>query len=437
MMKQNYNNKVKHRSAWLALVLLIITALPITAQNKGDRFQVDPDNGYYYEVVDAAKHTVKVTYKNEKAATAKARQKELKNYRADLPNEWKAYSGKPKQEVENEPKVGNDEKAINKINVINIPEKVSYNSKEWTVVAIGSYAFINERKIHKVVLPETIETIEDAAFYQCSVTMMNFPENLKYIGWRAFYKTNLDPYKVTRVNKPNGKFRRWKSDKLGIAIPDKTAIGPQAFEGSFSSAEFSCPNITFVGYQAFKGAKFKITTIPIPTTAKIGEETTDATIKAMYKNLAPAVTDYRSGVEAFAQFKGSVTLQDGITTIPTGMFENAFKELAKFDIPLSVTTIEERAFANAGIKSFNDLSKVTKIGARAFENGALFGDFVVLNNVEEIGDGAFKGNVNLAGFTLKGSSNCNVGAGILEGCTGLEYLDLRDVVNSTSKCKFT
>lgn len=37
-MKQNYNNKEKHRSAWFAFVLLMITALPITAQNVGDRF---------------------------------------------------------------------------------------------------------------------------------------------------------------------------------------------------------------------------------------------------------------------------------------------------------------------------------------------------------------------------------------------------------------
>ena len=70
-MKQNYNNKTKLRSAWFALVLLMITALPITAQNVGDRFQVGI---LWYEVVDATKHTVKVTYANENLDKAKARQ---------------------------------------------------------------------------------------------------------------------------------------------------------------------------------------------------------------------------------------------------------------------------------------------------------------------------------------------------------------------------
>ena len=432
-MSKNYNNKTKHRSAWFALVLLMITALPITAQNVGDRFQVD---GYYYEVVDATNHTVKLTYGNENLDKAKATQQVLADAKADLPNEWKGYNGKPKVTLVEELKPGiyTDKTPVaetkHNIPVVIIPATFKHNNIDWTVVAIGSYAFINERGIDNVELPEGIEAIEDAAFYQCSVTMMNFPESLKYIGWRAFYKTNLEPYKIEKKGKP----KKFKHSKvyLPIQIPGKTAIGPQAFEGSFSAKEFQCPNITFVGYQAFKGAKFKINDkiakVSIPATAKIGEETTDAIIKAMYNNLDPAVTDYRSGVESFAEFSGSVSLAEGPTTIPTGMFEKAFTDLDKFVIPLSVVnSIDERAFANTGIKSFNELSKVTKIGARAFENGVMSGDFVIEEQVEEVGDGAFAGNTKLTGFTLKGSDNCKIGAGILEGCPELEFIDLRNM----------
>lgn len=82
-MKQNYNNKAKYRSAWIALVLLMITALPITAQNAGDRFQVD---GYHYQVVDATAKTVKVTWANQKATTAQATKQVLESETADLPD---------------------------------------------------------------------------------------------------------------------------------------------------------------------------------------------------------------------------------------------------------------------------------------------------------------------------------------------------------------
>lgn len=408
----------------------MITALPINAQNASKRFQ---SGDLWYEVVDATKHTVKVTYANEKAALPEARLLEF-DRNLDYVNNgtrggddkadgtYKGYSG-----------------TLN--NTITIPETVKDDAgTQWKVVAIGTCAFINERGFYDknpekkirldFVLPSTIEHIEEAAFYQAYACTINFPEGLKTIGRQAFYRSVVGYYYTYK----NLRYRRnvTANPTVTITIPGKTAIGPQAFEEcSTAGATLSCPNIRYLGYQAFKGSGFSM---EVPKSANLGvkPEDTDTEITDLYKTL-PDV-DQRSGVEAFAGAGSkvkSVTLQDGITTIPTGMFEKAFKDLAKFVIPLSVTTIEERAFANASIKSFNELSVVKKIGARAFENGKLTGDFVVLDNVEEIGNEAFKGNELLTGFTLKGSTNCTVGAGFLEGCTNVEYLDLRDV-NSTA-----
>lgn len=422
-MKENYNNKTKLRSAWLALVLLMITALPISAQNAAKRFQVGQ---LWYEVVDATKHTVKVTYENPKAITQEARNQNVgQDYEDKGDKEYKGYYGKL-----------ND--------VINIPETVNDDAgTKWTVVAIGTCAFINERGFFEIPadkkgqsrisgsinitvnLPSTIEHIEEAAFYQAYACTINFPEGLKTIGRQAFYKAVVGyyySYGAAEVRKA----KRKKRTKNHPQILGPTAIGPQAFEQcSTDGATLICNKICYLGYQAFKGSGF---TLEVPASANLGQQPTDQEIIDMYANL-PGV-DMKSGAEAFTQYdKGVVTLNEGITTIPKGMFENAFKDLAKFDIPLSVTSIEERAFANAGILSFSDLSVVKKIGAKAFENGALSGDFVIHDKVEEIGEGAFKGNTQLTGFTLVGSANCTIGAGILEGCP-LEYLDLRNV-NST------
>ena len=400
----------------------MLTALPITAQNVGDRFQVGI---LWYEITNVTAQTVKVTYANPNAALTKARQQVFDNDYvnngtnggdSDADGTYKGYSG-----------------TLN--NTVTIPATVNYQSKDWTVTAIGTCAFINERGFYKenpdkkirldFVLPSTIKHIEEAAFYQAYACAINFPQGLETIGRQAFYRSIVGYYYTYR--RPTIRRGYRKRPTGTITMSGRTAIGPQAFEEcSRAGADLSCPNIRYLGYQAFKGSGFSM---EVPASANLGVEPTESEITDLYKTL-PGV-DQRSGVEAFAESKAtSVTLQDGITTIPTGMFENAFKELAKFVIPLSVNTIEERAFANAGIKSFNELSAVKKIGARAFENGKLTGDFVVLDNVEEIGNEAFKGNELLTGFTLKGSTNCTVGAGFLEGCTNVEYLDLRDV-NST------
>ena len=339
MRKQNYNNKAKHRSAWLALVLLMITALPITAQNAlkaGDRFQGE-GGILWYEVVDATKHTVKVTYENPNATTQEAREQNVgRDYQDTGNKDYKGYYGKLNGEI-------------------TIPETVKdAASTQWKVVAIGTCAFINERGFFEIPkgkekekkipgsinitvnLPSTIEHIEEAAFYQAYACTINFPEGLKTIGRKAFYKAVVGGYfQYNYANKRAGaRFVKIKINPPCILGP--TAIGPQAFEecSTNRSVTLICNKISYLGYQAFKGSGF--VEMKVPASANLGKQPTDPEITAMYADL-PGV-DMESGAEAFTQYnKDVVTLEEGITTIPKGMFENAFKELKKFNIPLSVT----------------------------------------------------------------------------------------------------
>ena len=131
-MKENYNNKTKHRSAWFALVFLMLTALPITAQTVGTRFK-GQGGILWYEVMDATKHTVKVTYENPNAIKPEARKQKVgKDFEDNSNKDYKGYYGKL-----------NDE--------ITIPETVKdADGTQWTVVAIGTCAFINERGFFKI-----------------------------------------------------------------------------------------------------------------------------------------------------------------------------------------------------------------------------------------------------------------------------------------------
>jgi hypothetical protein len=51
---------------------------------------------------------------------------------------------------------------------IEIPNNVIYNGKTIPVTAIGEYAFCDSNGLISVVIPNSITTIEDYAFYGCS-----------------------------------------------------------------------------------------------------------------------------------------------------------------------------------------------------------------------------------------------------------------------------
>lgn len=66
---------------------------------------------------------------------------------------------------------------------IEIPEKIN----SYTIKNIKSGAFIHNKKITRVKLPNTIETIDDYAFWGChSLKIIDIPISVKCIGYGAF-----------------------------------------------------------------------------------------------------------------------------------------------------------------------------------------------------------------------------------------------------------
>ena len=53
------------------------------------------------------------------------------------------------------------------IKTANIPEKITYEGKDYAVTTIGLYAFENCRSLYSVVIPNSVKSIKDYAFYGC------------------------------------------------------------------------------------------------------------------------------------------------------------------------------------------------------------------------------------------------------------------------------
>ena len=70
---------------------------------------------------------------------------------------------------------------------IEIPRKVIYNSKTYTVTSIGDEAFFECSSLASVTIPNSVTSIGDDAFYGCSsLASVTIPNSVTYIGYEAF-----------------------------------------------------------------------------------------------------------------------------------------------------------------------------------------------------------------------------------------------------------
>ncbi len=68
-----------------------------------------------------------------------------------------------------------------------IPNKVSYDSKEYSVTSIRENAFYNCSSLTAIDIPASVTSIGNIAFFKCSgLTAINIPESVKSIGYGAF-----------------------------------------------------------------------------------------------------------------------------------------------------------------------------------------------------------------------------------------------------------
>jgi len=121
------------------------------------------------------------------------------------------------------------------INNLIIPKKIN----GMPVTIIGNAAFINNKKIVSVTIPDTVIEIEDGpwntstgAFRDSSLSSIKLSKNLKKIGSLSFYNCN---------------------NLTSIIIPNSvTVIGPQAFQGCSNLVDVKLSkSITEIGMWAF------------------------------------------------------------------------------------------------------------------------------------------------------------------------------------------
>ena len=380
------------------LVCLLALLLPCLAV--AHDFEVD---GIYYNITSEEKKTVEVTDPSDKKV---------------VDGGYKFYK-----------------------DVVFIPEKVSYDGKEYTVTAIGERAFEYNYELLSVVMPNTIRSIKEFAFNGCiNLKSLTISSEVSEIGDYAFMGlSSLEHLAVDCHNKTfdsrgdcNAIIRTRTNTLLvgckATVIPDGVEViagnafiscqdsSIEPFELNFPPSveiiepfAFNCcyplSAVTFseglrrIGRWAFMGTSIECLEIPASVT-EIDEQAFIScdSLKVIKVRKGNNVYDSRKGCNAiiesatgrlFRGSEGTTIVPDGVKVISSCAFYGS--KIKKIKLPSSLEAIERGAFMCCKeLKKLVIPGSVRRIHYEILMDSGVE-ELVVENGVENIPQSAFYG----------------------------------------------
>ena len=309
-----------------------------------------------------------------------------------------------------------------------------------TIKSIGDYAFYECPGLTNLSIPNEVVSIGESAFCYCTgLNSIVLPESVISLGTFAFaYCTNLTNLPITNnITTINSWAFKGCTALSSIVLPDSvTTIGNSAFEGCTNITSITFSNVvTSIGNNAFKGCS-SLNSMVLPESVN---------------NLGTSVFRNCSALS-------SITLPQTITKIPNGLFQGC-TNLANITIPSSVISIGENAFdscssltsivlpqsitiiPNGLFKGCTHLENVSlpnavsSIGNNAFDGCSALTSMVLPQTITKIPNGLFQGCTNLANITIP-SSVISIGDKSFYSCYSLTSINIPDSVTSIGQSAF-
>ena len=321
---------------------------------------------------------------------------------------------------------GDDDSWFDGLEEIDIPETVTtiehfafYNCKNLTTVTgmknvskIGFFAFCNCSNLKEITIPKSLTDCDYDIFFGCSnLKTIKFEKGITTIPEKLFSGDDdswfdgleeIDiPETVTTIG--SYAFNSCKNLTTVTGMKNVTKIGDNAFYNCSNLVNIKLPeNLTEIGSYAFKNcSNLKEITIP------------------------KSLTDCRYDIFSGCSNLKTIKFEKGITTIPEKLFsgddDSWFDGLEEIDIPETVITIGEYAFANCkNLTTVTGMKNVTKIEDCAFNNCSQL-KVDLPGNIEKIGRRTFMNCKSLTEITIpKSLTDC--GFCIFSGCSNLKTI---------------
>jgi hypothetical protein len=240
------------------------------------------------------------------------------------------------------------------LTAVTIPETVTYNSKTYTVVAIGKYAFTQSYNYRSH--SDYRDTVTYSSVKNTQLTLINIPKTVKSIGHRAFsYCTALKTVNFVGDGLESIAYEAFNetSSLQVLSFPQTLKIiSNDAFYNSALSGSVTIPdNVTSIGEYAFRGTNMGSLTIGNAV------HTIGASAFASCANLnsvivGNAVTSIGNSAFSSCTELTSVTLGNSVATIGSSAFSSC-TSLPSITLPKSVKSV--------GANAFTSCSKLTTV----------------------------------------------------------------------------
>ena len=270
------------------------------------------------------------------------------------------------------------------------------------VTGLGNQSFDRRKWIQRVTLPETVETIGFAAFYNSSLTEILLPDNLTTIDARAFEATQLEEIDIPNGVKAieNGTFKDCYHLE-DVTLPKKlTSIGDNAFENcSLTSISFPT-KLKSIGTYAFAANQLREVVIPD------GVETIDeyafrdnASLTSV--ELPSTLENIENGAFCVCALE-KIDIPKGVISIGTAAFSS--NALTEVSLPSTLETIGSSAFAANQLTKMEIPASVTEIGNYAFVQNYHLTEVYIYNKDVSFGEDVFLYDYSVTIYGYTGST---------------------------------
>ena len=302
------------------------------------------------------------------------------------------------------------------LETIYLGRNLSYDSSK----QYGYSPFYNKKALTSVTIGESVTSIEDYAFNNCSnLTSITIPESVTSIGLYAFSGTawyDNQPDGVIYINKVLYTYKGTMPANTSIEVKEGTEyIANRAFYDCSNLTSITIPEgVTSIEESAFYNCT-SLTSITIPENSKlasIGRFVFYGCSNLTSITIPEGVTSI--GYEAFRGCSSltSINIPEGVTRIVSEAFYGC-SSLTSITIPESVTSIGEYAFyycSNLTSITIPENSELRSIEKSAFSGCSRLTAIIIPEYVTSIENYAFNGCTSLKELVIAdGSKTLSLG----------------------------